>query len=40
MSGEYRRALRAAVPDAEIRFDPFHVVRLAARATDQVGRDE
>jgi transposase len=40
MSGEYRRAIRAAVPQAEICFDPFHVVRLAARATDQVRRDE
>jgi transposase len=40
MSGEYQRAIRAAVPHAEIAFDPFHVVRLAARATDQVRRDE
>ena len=40
MSGEYQRALRAAVPQAEICFDPFHVVRLGARATDQVRRDE
>jgi transposase len=40
MSGEYQRAIRAAVPNAEICFDPFHVVRLAARATDQVRRDE
>ena len=40
MSGEYQRAIRAAVPEAEICFDPFHVVRLAARATDQVRRDE
>jgi len=40
MSGEYQRAIRAAVPDAEICFDPFHVVRLPARATDQVRRDE
>jgi len=40
MSGEYQRAIRAAVPDAEICFDPFHVVRLAARAADQVRRDE
>jgi transposase len=40
MSGEYQRALRQAVPDAEICFDPFHVVRLAARATDHVRRDE
>jgi transposase len=40
MSGEYQRAIRASVPDAEICFDPFHVVRLGARATDQVRRDE
>jgi transposase len=40
MSGEYQRAIREAVPDAEICFDPFHVVRLAARATDRVRRDE
>jgi transposase len=40
MSGEYQRAIRQAIPDAEICFDPFHVVRLGARATDQVRRDE
>ncbi len=40
MSGEYQRAIRAGGPDAEICFDPFHVVRLGARATDQVRRDE
>ncbi len=40
MSGEYQRAIRAAVPQAEICFDPFHVCRLASRATDQVRRDE
>jgi transposase len=40
MSGEYQRAIRAAVPDAEICFDPFHVCRLGSRATDQVRRDE
>lgn len=40
MSGEYQRAIRQAVPQAEICFDPFHVVRLGARATDQVRRDE
>jgi transposase len=40
MSGEYQRAIRAAVPVAEICFDPFHVCRLASRATDQVRRDE
>jgi transposase len=40
MSGEYQRAIRDAVPEAEICFDPFHVCRLASRATDQVRRDE
>jgi transposase len=40
MSGEYQRAIRDAVPQAEICFDPFHVVRLGSRATDQVRRDE
>jgi len=40
MSGEYQRAIRHAVPDAEICFDPFHVVRLGARAVDRVRRDE
>jgi transposase len=32
MSGEYQRAIRAAVPDAEICFDPFHVVRVRHEA--------
>ena len=40
MSGEYQRAIRANLPEAEICFDPFHVVRLAARATDAVRREE
>jgi transposase len=40
ISGEYQRAIRQAVPDAEIYLDPFHVVRLGARATDRVRRDE
>src|SRR4051812_48797518 len=40
MSGEYQRAVRQAIPQAEICFDPFHVCRLASRATDQVRRDE
>jgi transposase len=40
MSGEYQRAIRDAVPDAQICFDPWHVCRLASRATDQVRRDE
>ena len=40
MSGEYQRAIHAGIPHAEICFDPFHVCRLASRATDQVRRDE
>jgi len=40
MSGEYQRAIRAAIPDAQICLDPFHVCRLGSRATDQVRRDE
>jgi transposase len=40
MSGDYQRAIREAIPDAEICFDPFHVCRLGSRATDQVRRDE
>jgi transposase len=40
MSGEYQRAIRAAAPHAQICFDPFHVVRLGARAVDQVRREE
>ena len=40
MSGEYQRAIRQALPNAEICFDPWHVCRLASRATDRVRRDE
>ena len=40
MSGRYEKAIRERVPDAEVCFDPFHVVRLAQRAVDQVRRDE
>jgi transposase len=40
MSGGYEKAIRDNIPDAEICFDPFHVVRLAQRAVDQVRRDE
>ncbi len=40
MSGGYEKAIRDNAPDAEIAFDPFHVVRLAQRAVDQVRRDE
>jgi transposase len=40
MSGGYQQAIKASIPDADICFDPFHVVRLAQRAVDQVRRDE
>jgi transposase len=40
MSGGYEKAIREAVPDAQVAFDPFHVCRLASRATDRVRRDE
>jgi transposase len=40
MSGGYEKAIRDNLPGAEICFDPFHVVRLAQRAVDQVRRDE
>jgi transposase len=40
MSGGYEKAIRDNAPDAEVCFDPFHVVRLAQRAVDQVRRDE
>ena len=39
MSGGYEKAIRDNA-DAEVCFDPFHVVRLAQRAVDQVRRDE
>jgi transposase len=40
MSGGYEKAIRAALPDAQITFDPFHVVALAGRAVDDVRREE
>jgi transposase len=40
MSGGYEKAIRENVPDAQICFDPFHVIRLGQRAVDQVRRDE
>jgi len=40
MSGGYQQAIAENLPDAEICFDPFHVVRLAQRAVDQVRRDQ
>src|SRR5215210_3966184 len=38
MSAGYENAVRAAVPRAEVCFDPFHVVKLAGEAVDQVRR--
>ncbi|MDQ6730098.1 MAG: transposase [Actinomycetota bacterium] len=40
MSGGYQQAIAASIPHADVCFDPFHVVRLAQRAVDQVRRDE
>jgi transposase len=40
MTGGYENAVRAAVPDADVCFDPFHVVRLAADCVDEVRRAE
>ncbi|MCA1698972.1 MAG: ISL3 family transposase [Actinobacteria bacterium] len=40
MSGGYEKAIRAALPDAQVAFDPFHVVALAGRAVDDVRRAE
>ena len=40
MSGGYEKAVRAALPDAALCFDPFHVVALAGRAVDDVRRAE
>ncbi len=38
MSAGYEHAIAAALPDAEICFDPFHVVRLANEVINQVRR--
>ena len=40
MSAGYEKAIRTAVPDAAVAFDPFHVVQLGGKAADQVRRDE
>lgn len=40
MSAGYEKAIRATVPDAQVAFDPFHVIQLGGKATDQVRRDE
>jgi transposase len=40
MSAGYEKAIRASIPDAEIAFDPFHVVKLGGEAADKVRREE
>jgi transposase len=40
MSAGYEKAIRDEVPDAQVCFDPFHVVQLGGKAADQVRRDE
>jgi transposase len=40
MSAGYEKAITEAIPDAEIAFDPFHVIQLGAKACDRVRRDE
>ncbi len=40
MNGGYEKAIRESVPDAQVCFDPFHVVQLAGRAVDDVRRAE
>ncbi len=40
MSVGYEKAIRDSVPDARVCFDPFHVVQLGSKATDQVRRAE
>lgn len=40
MSAGYEKAVTQAVPDAQVCFDPFHVVALGGKAADQVRREE
>lgn len=40
MSAGYEKAITAALPTAQVAFDPFHVIQLGGRATDQVRRAE
>ncbi len=40
MNGGYEKAIRQGLPDAQVCFDPFHVVQLAGRAVDDVRRAE
>jgi len=39
MSAGYEKAITKSVPDAQVCFDPFHVVSLGSKAADQVRRD-
>jgi len=40
MSAGYEKAITSALPAAQVCFDPFHVVQLGGKATDQVRRAE
>ena len=40
MSAGYEKAITEAVPDAQVCFDPFHVIQLGSKAADQVRRAE
>src|SRR5664279_356760 len=40
MSAGYEKAITQSLPDAQVCFDPFHVVQLGSKAADQVRRDE
>jgi transposase len=40
MSAGYENAVRGALPDAEVCFDPFHVVKLANEAISELRRVE
>jgi len=40
MSAGYEKAVREAIPHAQIASDPFHVVKLAGEAVDKVRREE
>jgi len=40
MNGGYEKAIRQALPGAEVCFDPFHVCQLGGRAVDEVRRAE
>ena len=40
MSAGYEKAIRESLPDAQVAFDPFHVVKLGGEAVDKVRRDQ